>query len=399
LSATRTRVILSIQPVAERGGSDHALAGMARSLTQAGWECHIALPAPAPLTEEFAAAGARLHVVPMRRITSSGGAGRWVAYGLGWPVAIVRLLRLARRVDASVIHSNSLHSWYGWAVAALLRRPHVWHAREIVVQSARALQLERWLARHFATEVIAISSAVGAQLDRGNLVVALDQPDQAVFHPGRAGRFRAEAGIADDVPLIGSVGRIDTWKGVDVLLDAVPSLRAARSDVQVVIAGSPVQGKEAYAEQLASRAGRISGVHWVGPRADVADLLADLDVFVLPSVQPEPYGLSLVEALASGVPAVATAHGGPVEILDGAGPDAGRLVPPGDPGALVAATIDLLPQLPSSTGGRRARRVLREAEPPPFPRLFDEALDRFSRASGRWRRDRERPDRPRNAPR
>ena len=399
MSATRTRVILSIQPVAERGGSDHALAGMIRSLTRAGWECHIALPAPSPLAEEFGAAGARLHVVPMRRITTSGSAGRWVAYGLGWPVAIVRLLRLARRVDASVIHSNSLHSWYGWALAALLRRPHVWHAREIVVQSTKALQLERWLALHFATEVIAISPAVGVQLDPGNVVVTLDQPDPAVFHPGRAGRFRAKVGIPDDVPLIGSAGRIDTWKGVDVLLDAVPSLQAARPNVEVVIAGSGVQGKEGYAEQLASRAARISGIHWLGPRTDVADLLADLDVFVLPSIQPEPFGLSLVEALASGVPAVATAHGGPVEILNRLGTDAGRLVPPGDPAALATATIELLPRLPSSTAVRRARRVLREADPPPFPRLFDDALDRFNRTSGRWRRGRERPGRPRNAPR
>jgi glycosyltransferase involved in cell wall biosynthesis len=335
----------------------------------------------------------------MRRITTSGGPGRWVTYGLGWPIAIVRLVRLARRVRAGVIHSNSLHSWYGWAVAALLRRPHVWHAREIVVQSAGALQLERWLAHHFATEVIAISSAVAAQLDPGNLVVALDQPDPEAFHPGRAGRFRAKAGVADDVPLIGSAGRIDTWKGVDVLLDAVPSLQAARPDLEVVIAGAPVQGKEAYAGQLASRAGRMAGVHWVGARADVADLLADLDVFVLPSVQPEPFGLSLVEALASGVPAVATAHGGPVEVLDGLGPEAGRLVPPGNPDALATAAIELLPGGPSSTGARRARPVLREVGPSPFPRLFDEALDRFSRTSRRWRRDRGRPGRPRNAPR
>jgi glycosyltransferase involved in cell wall biosynthesis len=372
---------------------------MVRSLAQHGWECHIVLPAPSPLAAELAAAGASLHVVPMRRITTSGGAGRWVAYGLGWPVAIVRLMRLARRQGATVIHSNSLHSWYGWAAAALLRRPHVWHAREIVVQSTRALQLERWLAHHFATEVIAISSAVAAQLDPGNVVVALDQPDPEVFHPGRAGRFRARVGIADDVPLIGSVGRIDTWKGVDVLLDAVPSLRAARPDLEVVIAGSAVPGKEAYADHLASRAGRIPRVHWVGARTDVPELLADLDVFVLPSVQPEPFGLSLVEALASGVPAVATAHGGPLEILDGLGPDTGRLVPPGNPDALASAAIDLLPGGQSSTGARRSRPVLREAEPPPFPRLFDEALNRFRTASGRWRRGRERPGQPRSAPR
>ena len=48
---------------------------MVRSLANAGWECHVALPAPSPLAEEFAAAGASLHVVPMRRITTSGRPG------------------------------------------------------------------------------------------------------------------------------------------------------------------------------------------------------------------------------------------------------------------------------------------------------------------------------------
>jgi glycosyltransferase involved in cell wall biosynthesis len=371
---------------------------MVRSLAGEGWECHVALPGPSPLAADFAAAGASLHVVPMRRITTSGGPGRWVAYVVGWPVAIVRLIRLGRRVRADVIHSNSLHSWYGWAVAAVLRRPHVWHAREIVIQSTIALHLERWLARHFAIEVIAISSAVAAQLDPGNVVVAFDQADPAVFHPEQAGRFRANLGIPDDVPVIGSAGRIDTWKGIEVLLDAVPLLQAARPDLEVVIAGSSVEGKEAYGERLASRAGRMPGVHWVGARADVAELLADLDVFVLPSTQPEPFGLGLVEALASGAPVVATAPGGPVEILDGVSREAGRLVPPRNPDALATAVGDLLPAGRSSTARRRARPVLRNVEPPTFPRLFDQAVARFSRSSQRWRRGRGRPGPRQHAP-
>ncbi|HSS12034.1 MAG TPA: glycosyltransferase family 4 protein, partial [Acidimicrobiales bacterium] len=348
------------------------------------------------------AAGATLHVVPMRRITTSGPAVRWLAYIAGWPVAVVRLTWLARRLRADVIHSNSLHSWYGWAVAALLRRPHVWHAREIVTQSAGALKLERWLARRFATRVIAISAAVAAQLDPGNVVVVYDEPDPATFYPARAGRFRAEVGISDDVPLVGAASRIDTWKGVDVLLDAVPSVQAARPDVQVVIAGSLVQAKEAYAARLAARAAELAGVHWLGPRTDVADLLADLDVFVLPSTQPEPFGLVLVEALASGVPVVATDSGGPVEVLDGVEPEVGRLVPAGNVDALAAAVCDLLGLLTdgrSSTAERQARPVRRRVTAPPFADLFDQVVAEFIPFSARWRRGKGRGVPPRNAPR
>ncbi len=375
MSPTRSRRILSIQPVAERGGSDQALVWLVRSLAGAGWECHVVLPAPSPMPEKFAAAGATLHVVPMRRITTSGSPLRWVGYVAGWPVAVVRIVRLCRRIRPDVIHSNSLHSWYGWAVAALLGKPHVWHAREIVVQSTAALRLERWLAKRFAARVIAISGAVAAQLDARNLVIVRDQADPTEFSPGQAGAFRARAEVPDMAPLVGSVGRIDTWKGLDVLLDAVPAMQAAQPALQVAIAGPTVPGKEDHAELLEKRAAGMPGVHWLGQRSDVAELLADLDVFVLPSTQPEPFGLVVSEALTSGVPVVATAAGGPQEFLGELGSAAGRLVTPGDAGELAGAALELLSSAgPTSTERRRRRSSLlpdRAPDAASFPQVFE----------------------------
>jgi len=384
LTATRTKRILSIQPVAERGGSDRALVRLARSLAQGGWDCHIAVPGWPPMAAELENTGATIHVVPMRRITTSGGAGHWLAYLVAWPGSVIRLARLARRLDADVIHSNSLHSWYGWAVAAVLRRPHIWHAREIVVQSDAALVFERWLARHFADTVVAVSTAVAAQLDGAAVVVEYDEPDPGEFHPGRAGCFRSRFGIADEVPLVGAAGRIDTWKGLEVLLAAVPALQAGRPGVEFLIAGGVVRGKESFALGLKNRAAGLAGVHWLGERDDMAELIADLDVLVLPSTTPEPFGLAVVEALASGVPVVATAAGGPLEILGPAPGGAGRLIPPGDASRLVSATLELLPPGPSGAAARRARPVLRTAAPgDKLAAIFDQVLNR---APGRPRR-------------
>lgn len=341
---------------------------MLGTLRAAGWVCHVAVPHPARLAAEYAAAGATLHVVPMRRVTTQGRRLGWAAaYAAGWPASVLRLAQLAREVGAEVIHSNSLHCWYGWAVAGLVRRPHVWHAREIVVQSGAALRVERALARR-ATLVVATSRAVAAQLEPGNLRVVLDPPS-ADFSPARAGRFRAGAGIADDVLLVGSAARIDTWKGFEVLLDAVPFLPPG---VEVVVAGAPVGGKEEWADGLDRRAARL-GVRWLGPRRDMPELMADLDVFVQVSTEPEPFGLVHAEALASGTPVVAGDRGGPVEILEGLEPGAGRLVPPGDPVALAGAVAALLPSSPSSTATRRSRPVLRPVEVPAWGELFSEA--------------------------
>jgi glycosyltransferase involved in cell wall biosynthesis len=219
--------VLSIQPFAERGGSDQALLGMVRSLPPDGFECHVVVPAPHPLADDFARAGAVLHVVPMRPISTRTSWPGWVAYALAWLPTVVRIARLARRVGADVVHTNSLHSWYGWAAALVARRPHVWHARELVTQSRGALALERFLTRRFATVVVAVSRPVAEQLSAREVVVVHDAPDPAVFAPSRAGVFRHELGIDDGVALAGFAGRIERGKGIEVLLDAWPAVRSA----------------------------------------------------------------------------------------------------------------------------------------------------------------------------
>jgi glycosyltransferase involved in cell wall biosynthesis len=368
LTATRTIRILSVQPVAERGGSDQALLRLVRSLPRDEFDFHIALPGPSPLATEFADAGATVHEIPMHRLSTSHGGGQWAGYVAGWPVSVARLTRLARRLDVDLVHSNSLHTWYGWAVARLVRRPHVVHAREIVVQSRAALLVERFLCRHFARRVIAVSYAVAAQLDPANVIVLDEYLEPGSFSPARAGAFRAQVGVPDDAPLVGAVARLDPLKGLDVLVDAFAGgVQAARPDARLVVVGAPVQGQAHYAVAFGARIAETPGAQLLEPRGDIPDVMADLDVLAFPSIEPESYGLVLVEALASGTPVVVTDHGGPPEIVARAAPGAGRIVPVGDADALATAVVESLPDHTSSDRRRARRRGLTL----PAPRFAD----------------------------
>src|SRR3954467_9088011 len=375
LTATRTIRILSVQPVAERGGSDQALLRLVRSLPRREFDFHIAVPGPSPLAAEFAATGATLHEIPMHRISPSHDARDWIAYAAAWPVTVLRLARLARRLRVDVVHSNSLATGDGWGGAPPpAAGPRGARARGVVVQSPAALRVERALCRSCATRVIAVSYAVAAQLDPANVVVLDEYLDDEEFSPSRAGDFRTRVGLSDQAPLIGAVARLDPLKGLDTLLDAFAHVRAARPDAQLVVVGSPVADQDRYATALRARVDATPGARLLGPRDDIPDVMADLDVLALPSTEPESYGLVLVEALVSGTPVVATDHGGAPEIVDRARPGTARAVRPGDAAALAEALRALPP--PRTTPARRGARLPSFTAPPPrFAEVFRAVVD------------------------
>jgi glycosyltransferase involved in cell wall biosynthesis len=154
-----------------------------------------------------------------------------------------------------------------------------------------------------------------------------------------------------------------------VLIEAFPIVLAARPGACLVLVGSPVLGQDRYERELRDRVNATPGAQLFDSRDDIPDVMADLDVLALPSVEPEAYGLVLVEALASGTPVVATDHGGPPELVRRATPGTARIVPPGDATALAAALLGLLPT-ETSLERRRTRVPAFTLPPPRFAETF-----------------------------
>lgn len=127
-------------------------------------------------------------------------------------------------------------------------------------------------------------------------------------------RSRQALGLPPEAYVVVYLGRLIPEKGVDVLLDAWRRLELAPERARLLVVGVPPE-PDAYVAELRSRA--PAGCDWLPLRRDVAPVLQAADVLALPSRWEEPFGRVIIEALASGRPAVASAVGGIPEILDG----------------------------------------------------------------------------------
>ena len=155
-----------------------------------------------------------------------------------------------------------------------------------------------------------------------------------------------------DVPVLGTLGRLHVNKGLDVAVRALALLKAEGVAVRLKIAG---EGPERAAlDRLIADSGVSGEVAFEGWVTETADYLNTLDLFLLPS-RVEPFGLVVTEAMAAGAPVIASAIDGPKEILlDGV---LGGLTAPEDPEALAAAIRQALDDWPGTLNKARAARA------------------------------------------
>jgi glycosyltransferase involved in cell wall biosynthesis len=364
------RRILFLHTTSEIGGSDVSLVRLVERLDRRDYEACVALPSDGPLVPRLSAAGARVFVMPeLFKLTSRRGRLFLAAFALNYPRAIWRLVRLIHRERIAIVHTNTIHNLYGFAAARLARVPHVWHIREIVWQSGPLKRLELWFARRWSTCIIVTSDAVASMFGPRErwprqLIKIPNGVETDRFSPGGAAAMRQELRAAPDQTLIGIVCRLDVWKGVEVFLEAAAAVAAARPQARFAVVGGPIIGLESYEGELIRRAerlglaDRVCFTRWRFGPAAMPEVHRALDVLVLASTEPEPFGLVILEAMATAKPVIATAHGGPCEIcVDG---ETGLLVPPRDPAAMARAMTVLIddPARARAMGEAGRHRVL-----------------------------------------
>jgi glycosyltransferase involved in cell wall biosynthesis len=161
----------------------------------------------------------------------------------------------------------------------------------------------------------------------------------ADFRRPRSDKLREQYGWSKDDVIVGSLGNIREAKSYDILLHAAALLKDSLKNYRFVIAGQGKSGLYDRLVKLKNDLGLDGMVHFLGFIDDSADFLANLDLFLLSSTT-EGFSIATIQAMATGLPVIATRSGGPQEIITHS--ENGWLVDPGEPQQIANAIEKLM---------------------------------------------------------
>ena len=340
MQALRIELVVASLPTA---GMEMVVAHLARGLLARGHDVGITcIEERGPLGEQLACEGIRVSVVPapgLRTILFPNALADWF-----------------RELRPDVIHVHS----GAWLKAARAARkaavPHIVYTAHGLFETEQWHRplLERWSARCTDAMVVVSEplrtalSAVGVDPDR--IIVLPNGMDTDQFRPGPAsGTVRGRFGLAADAFVIGHVARFTPVKNHALLIDAFARVVKERPSAFLALIGDgPLRSA---AEDRALMLGIADRIGFFGMASELPAIYRDFDLFVLSSLS-EQTSISLLEAMATGIPVVATAVGGTPDLVDRGA--AGRLVPSEDAGALANAIVALFDD-------ETARRTLSDA--------------------------------------
>ncbi len=273
---------------------------------------------------------------------------------------IAELVRIMRGQAIDIVLANSGHPLLFARPAALIAgRPCAcWVHGHFPGDAVRGQAIALALQAVSADALLANSEWTARQLradsrDACSIRIVRDGIDLTQFGAWQSAmHIRAGHQIPAHRVLVGLFGRLHPFKGQHIFLQAAAALARRKSNcIYWIVGGTPFNLAPGYAESLrrqAEASGLNGNVQFLGQRQDVSGLMQACDIVVHCSVEPEPWGLVVAEAMASGKPVIATAAGGPREMIEDG--RTGLLIPPGDASALAVA----LERLASDPSLRRA---------------------------------------------
>jgi glycosyltransferase involved in cell wall biosynthesis len=313
------------------GGGQRSLLDLVRKLDKTKFNPMVICPSEGSLVKEFRKLNVDVRIVEMKSLRRLNL--------ISFCKSISQLKKIIKDERMDLVHANgSRAAVYAGIAAKILKIPLIWHVR---IMDSDGL-LDRFLAG-ISNNIIAVSHAVNRRFSwmknrESKVKTIYNGIDLKEFNPSLDRQdIRIEFGLKPDAFLVGTVGRLDWYKGYPYLLKAARKVVDNISQCHFLIVGDGEKRKEL--EDLINKLNLNDNVIFAGRRNDIPEILASLDLFVLSSVS-EGLGRSIIEAMAMQKAVVATNVGGIPEVVNHN--VSGILVPAKNIDALAEAIIDLI---------------------------------------------------------
>jgi glycosyltransferase involved in cell wall biosynthesis len=331
VSTSKARVLYLSHTLAV-GGAEEMMLSLVRYLPSEYERAVLCIDQPGPMGEEIKRTGVPFQSLGLRP-------------GLRRPFDVVRLQKAIHDLDPTIVHTFLLTaSLYGRFAAMQARVPIIIGTEVNIYERKQPLHrlAERWLMRGTGAVVASAESVRDFYIDQvhadpDKVVVIYNAVDWSQLETTKSrDELRAEVGVPIGVPLAGIIARLTEQKAHRVLFEAMAS-RSELSSLHLLVIGD---GE--LRDELRRRVEQLSldnRVHFAGARRDLGNILASIDMFVMPSLW-EGLPLSLVLAMGAGLPVIASRVAGIPEVVeDGV---SGLLVNPGDARQLADAMVRVL---------------------------------------------------------
>jgi glycosyltransferase involved in cell wall biosynthesis len=376
--------ILFIHQSAELYGSDKTLLLLLSKLDKTIFNPIVVLPSEGPLKDELEKEEIKVSIAPVLKLfRKMFSPNNIFLFSKDIKKGISILDELHKEYKFDLVYSNTLAVLLGFIYAKKRKIKHVWHVHEIIESPKVFKKIFRKIlgssdnikivynsiATQFfwnlnpkniaKTQVIWNGSEIPEKIISNQEIVEIREK---MFHSNEK-----------DI-VIALVGRISRWKGQLVLLKAFYDLSKVQENIKLVFIGSPPPNQEGFLESLHQQIEKfkISQKVIIIPFQDkITAIWQSIDIAVIPSSEPEPFGLVAVEAMLAKKPVIGSNHGGLTEIL--IDNETGFLVKPNNEKALSEALLKLIenPELRNSFGEKGYQRAIKEFSADKYVQSFE----------------------------
>ena len=315
--------ILILHGSSDLYGASKILLVTVRMLIKKGHKPLVVLTENGPLADSLKKTGAevvfiRLGILRRKYKTLPGIINR--LFVLRKAYTAVKKLISDRNIE--LVYSNTTAVLAGAFAARSMGIRHIWHVHEIIEKPKWMYWFLGKLLNRYSHKVIVVSESVKKSWSKYVSPEKLQRVYNGIDYGPYlqpSDKLRKELGFDDRIVVIGMIGRVHYWKGQEYFIQIASLLAKQYASARFVLIGDAFPGYEYLYERINNLIKQENIGHLVfnlGYRTDVAELLPGFDILVLPSTLPDPFPTVILEAMASGKPVAATAHGGALEMID-----------------------------------------------------------------------------------